>query len=269
MELHEKGHRTEQVGRALQSCLVATQERVPGEGGLGCSFVYMLALCCFAQLQETRSGSASLARWWLCTNSSALIYGADLWADHIFHKLKMTTSRHVLVNKSHRFWIFPLKQKQKQKSPNYILHYILNCFKHVLTSQKPGSSSFSVPICPILPSLTHPGPADADRAHQQSLWGCLLKGLSASSLHHRLEGCGGPSPEPHPSLGLAPTTSELSKPQVRENMNGTTAGAMSFQSTTTLASFFLLGWAHSPIVPWYPPGNPWANIQEKMPEETT
>lgn len=181
----------------------------------------------------------------------------------------MTTSRHVLVNKSHRFWIFPLKQKQKQKSPNYILHYILNCFKHMLTSQKPGSSSFSVPICPILPSLTHPGRADADRAHQQSLWGCLLKGLSASCLHHRLEGCGGPSPEPHPSLGLAPTTSELSKPQVRENMNGTTAGAMSFQSTTSLASFFFLGWAHSPIVPWYPPGNPWANMQEKMPEETT
>lgn len=32
-------------------------------------------------------------------NSSALIYGAD----HIFHKLQMTTSSHVLVNKSHRF----------------------------------------------------------------------------------------------------------------------------------------------------------------------
>lgn len=70
----------------------------------------------------------------------------------------MTTSRHVLVNKSHRFWIFPLKQKQKQKSPNYILCCILNCFKHMLISQKPGGSSFSVPVCPILPTVNPPQP---------------------------------------------------------------------------------------------------------------
>lgn len=103
----------------------------------------------------------------------------------------MTASRHVLVNTSHRFWIFPLKQKQNQTSPNYIL--VLICFKHVLTSQEPGNSSFSVPVCSCFPQWTHPSPREADTGSPVEPLR-LLEKLRASSLHRRAEGSRRPEP---------------------------------------------------------------------------
>lgn len=153
------------------------------------AYDYVLIQFCFHNFDRLTTDLPSLHGGWLCKNSSALIYGAD----HIFHKLKVTTSRHVLMNKSHRFWVFPLKQKQKQTSPNYILSYILNCFKHMLISQKPGTSSFSVPDCSILPRMHPPSFTEADMGSPGEPRR-LLEKQSASSPHHRAEGWERPEP---------------------------------------------------------------------------
>lgn len=132
-------------------------------------------------------------------NSSALIYGAD----HIFHKLQMTTSSHVLVNKSHRFWVFPSKQNKNKKSPNYILSDVPNCFKHMLTSWKPGISSPSVPLHSNLLPANTPRTMDVGTAHQQSLWDSPKARVSpAPTPEQGSGGWGGLSPEPPPFPGI-------------------------------------------------------------------
>ena len=213
---------------------------------------YVLIQFCFHNFDRLTTDLPSLHGGWLCKNSSALIYGAD----HIFHKLKMTTSRHVLMNKSHRFWVFPLKQKQKQTSPNYILSYILNCFKHMLISQKPGTSSFSVPDCSILPQMNPPqlyrGRHGLTRRASEAAGKteCLQpppqsRGLGeAWAQSHILPWDWCPLPGSCPSPGSGKTW-------------------MGWQQETWMlsdchhpSSSFCLGWAHSPIVFWSPPREP-------------
>lgn len=168
----------------------------------------------------------------------------------------MTTSRHVLVNKSHRFWIFPLKQKQKQKSPNYILSDILNCFKHcwnscsVLTSQKPGDSSFSVPVWSILP-LVNP------TQHSRDRHGLTSRAFEATGKAGQSKGLGEAWAQSHilpwdwcPPAGRCP--SPRSGKTWMGQQQETWMSSVGHHSSAS----FCLGWAHSPLVFWSPPRNP-------------
>lgn len=220
---------------------MATQEGIPRERGLYDTVTLSICLFCFVLHYL-----GWLSTWWLLSKtSSALIYDAD----HIFHKLKMTTSRHVLMNKSHRFWIFSLKQKQKQTSPNYILSCILNSFKCMLTSQKSDSPPFLVPVCSILPTVNPLQPYRCRlRLTKKSLWGCWKGRASPVPTTEQRVG-GGLSPEPHPSLGWVPTSSELSKPPVGKAWMGPQQETWML-SVCHHASAFCLRWAHSPSLPW-------------------
>lgn len=114
----------------------------------------------------------------------------------------MTTSRHVLMNKSHRFWIFPLKQKQK--SPNYILSYILNCFKHMLTCWPHRTwQLFPLGSCLLCPPCSWPIPALQMQAgaHQQSLWGCWRSPVPPAPTTEPRAGGGQPRATPFPGMG--------------------------------------------------------------------
>lgn len=170
----------------------------------------------------------------------------------------MTTFRHVLVNKSHRFWIFPLKQKQKQKSPNYILHCFLNRFKHMLTSQKPGSSPFSVPICPILPTVNPPQPCRGRQGPTNRVFEAAcprrLQPPPQSWGLRRLE----PRATPFPGTGAHRLRAVQAPGQGKHEWDHSRRQELPVcllshpPPSPHPASFFFLGWAHSPIAPWYP-----------------
>lgn len=110
MELHKNSHRlggSQNAEMPYAGC--------SGENSRDRKYYIRACLLCFV-LQSPRRLTTSLHVLHSddYKNSSAVIYGTD----HIFHKLQMTISGHVLMNKSHRFCIFPLKQN---KNKNHLI----------------------------------------------------------------------------------------------------------------------------------------------------
>lgn len=250
MEIHKKDHRLCRKGNSKLP--YRNSGKNSGREDYAVAYYYVLILFCFHNFDRLTTDLPSLHSGWLCKNSSALIYGAD----HIFHKLKMTTSRHVLMNKSHRFWVFPLKQKQKQTSPNYILSYILNCFKHMLIAQKPGSSSQFLSALSF-PKWTHPCSTEADMGSPVEPRR-LLEKQNASSPHHRAEGWERPEPRvtSFPGIGAHFVGAVHVFPGSGKTWMGWQQGTWMLSDCHHPSSSLCLGWAHSPIVFWSPPRKP-------------
>lgn len=146
----------------------------------------------------------------------------------------------------------------------------------MLTSQKPGSSPFSVPVCPILPTVNPPQPCrgrqgPTNRAFEAACPGRLQPPPQSWGLQ-RLE----TRATPFPGTGAHRLRAVQAPGQGKHEWDHSRrhelpvclpchpppspAPLLPFSSWGGLTVLLLLGTQ---------PGKPWANTQEKVPEETT